>query len=79
MIFNLTESWAVRADRQYDVYDMWSHTHNGTAIRNMTVNLAPHGVSALLLNDVGPEPEGFFPYCASYWQCAFANGTYSTN
>jgi alpha-galactosidase len=79
MFFNLTESWAIRAGRQYSVYDMWSHTHNGTAVRNMTLELPAHGVAALLLNDAGPEPSGLFPYCALYWQCAFANGTYSTN
>jgi alpha-galactosidase len=79
MFFNLTESWAIRAGRQYSVYDMWSHTHNGTAVRNMTIALPSHGVAALLLNDDGSEPEGLFPYCATYWQCAFPNGTYSTN
>ena len=79
MFFNLTESWAARAGRQYDVYDMWSHTHNGTAVRNMTFTLPEHGVAALLLTDAGPEPEGLFPYCGYYYQCSFPNGTYSTN
>lgn len=79
MFFNLTESWAVRAGRVYDVYDMWSHTHNGTALRNMTIALPPHGVAALLLTDAGPEPEGLQPYCAGYWQCSYPNGTYYSN
>lgn len=79
MTFNLTESWAIRSGREYSVYDMWSHTDNGTAIRNLTVTVPPHGVSALLLNDVGPEPEGFEPYCGVYYQCTFPNGTYYSN
>ena len=45
----------------------------------MTLELPAHGVAALLLNGAGPEPEELFPYCASCWQCAFLNGTYSTN
>ncbi|KAK2799834.1 hypothetical protein FQN50_008355 [Emmonsiellopsis sp. PD_5] len=79
MFFNLTESWAIRAGRQYSVYDMWSHTDNGTAIRNISVTLPPHGVAALLLNDDGPEPEGIEPYCGVWWQCSFPNGTYYSN
>lgn len=79
MSFNLTESWAIRSGREYSVYDMWSHTDNGTTIRNLTVTVPPHGVSALLLNDVGPEPEGFEPYCGVYYQCSFPNGTYYSN
>lgn len=79
MFFNLTESWAIRSGRQYSVYDMWSHTHNGTAVRNMTVTLPAHGVAALLLTDDGPEPEGLQPYCAFYYQCSYANGTYASN
>ncbi|RDL40054.1 Alpha-galactosidase [Venustampulla echinocandica] len=79
MFFNLTESWAIRAGRVYSVYDMWSHTENGTALRNMTVTLPPHGVAALLLNDAGPEPENYEPYCAGYWQCSYPNGTYYSN
>lgn len=79
MSFNLTESWAVRAGRLYSVYDMWSHTHNGTAYRNVTLTLPPRGVAALLLNDAGPEPEGIEPYCAGYWQCSYPNGTYYSN
>jgi len=79
MFFNLTESWAIRAGRAYSVYDMWSHTHNGTAIRNMTFTLPPHGVAAMLLNDVGPEPKNIQPYCAGWWQCSYPNGTYYSN
>jgi alpha-galactosidase len=79
MSFNLTESWAIRAGRAYDVYDLWSHTHNGTATRSINVTLPAHGVSALLLNDVGPEPAGLQPYCALWWQCTFPNGTYYSN
>ncbi|KAI9712428.1 MAG: hypothetical protein M1820_001641 [Bogoriella megaspora] len=79
MFFNLTESWAIRAGRQYSVYDMWSHTDNGTAVRNITLDLPAHGVAALLLNDVGEEPDGLFPYCGFFYQCSFPNATYSTN
>lgn len=82
MFFNLTESWAIRSGRLYDVYDMWTHTNNGTAMRNLTVTLPPHGVAALLLNDAGPESEPSalgLPYCAIYWQCTWPNGTYYSN
>ena len=81
MFFNLTESWAIRAGRQYSVYDMWAHKKTGIAVRNMTFTLPAHGVAALLLNDAGPEPAptGDEPYCAFYYQCAFANGTYASN
>ncbi len=74
MAFNLTESWAVRAGRLYEVYDMWAHTKNGTAYRGVELTVPAHGVAALLLNDAGPEPEGVEPYCAGYWQCSFPNG-----
>ncbi len=76
MSFNLTESWAIRAGRIYSVYDMWSHTNNGTAYRSISLTLPPHGVAALLLNDAGPEPAGVEPYCAGYWQCSFPNGRF---
>lgn len=79
MFFNLTESWAIRAGRVYTVYDMWSHTNNGTAMRNISLTLPPHGVSALLLQDAGPEPDSVMPYCAGYWQCSYPNGTYYSN
>lgn len=77
LFFNLTESWAIRDGRQYSVYDMWSHTNNGTAVRNLTVTLPSHGVAALLLSDAGPEPSGLLPYCAIEHtdQCAFSNGS----
>jgi alpha-galactosidase len=80
MFFNLTESWAIKAGRLYEVYDLWSHTTNGTALRNMTVHMPPHGVAALLLKDSGPEPTNLdLPYCAGYWQCSWPNGTYYSN
>lgn len=82
MFFNLTESWAIRAGRVYSVYDMWSHTDNGTALRNISLTLPAHGVAALLLNDAGPEPdveELGLPSCGIYWQCTWPNGTYYSN
>jgi len=80
MSFNLTESWAVRAGRLYTVYDLWEHEEWPEPVyRNITMTLPPHGVSALLLNDAGPEPAGIEPYCAGYWQCSFPNGTYYSN
>lgn len=33
MFFNLTESWAIRAGRQYSVYDLWEHRTTGMAVR----------------------------------------------
>jgi alpha-galactosidase len=76
MSFDLAESWAIRAGRAYNVYDMWSHTNNGTAVRNMKIILPPRGVAALLLTDAGPEPAGL-PPCASLAasQCALPDGT----
>ncbi|GLB45186.1 putative alpha galactosidase A [Lyophyllum shimeji] len=57
MYFNLTESFWIRAGRQYSVRDLWTHTDNGTAIRNFTAYQVPaHGVVALLLKDAGDEP-----------------------
>lgn len=79
MFFNLTESWAIRAGRQYKVYDMWAHKHTGIAVRNMTFTLPAHGVAALLLTDDGPEPKGLQPYCGFYYQCSYPNGTYASN
>ncbi|KAK5125014.1 hypothetical protein LTR85_001205 [Meristemomyces frigidus] len=32
MGFDLTENWAVRAGRQYNVRDMWTHTDCGIAV-----------------------------------------------
>ncbi|KAL2178186.1 glycoside hydrolase family 27 protein [Thermothelomyces heterothallicus CBS 202.75] len=73
MSFNLTESWAIRAGRLYSVYDLWTHTDNGTAYRNISLALPPHNVAALLLNGAGPEPEAAEPYCAVWWQCSYPN------
>lgn len=33
MFFNLTESWVIRAGRQYSVYDLWKHEEVGVAVR----------------------------------------------
>ncbi|KZT64432.1 glycoside hydrolase family 27 protein [Daedalea quercina L-15889] len=75
--FNLTESPWIRAGRQYAVRDLWTHTDNGTAIRNFTAAAVPaHGVVALLLQDAGDEPDGIEPLCAVYCQCGSENGTY---
>ncbi|KAF8155494.1 glycoside hydrolase [Crassisporium funariophilum] len=76
MFFNLTESPFIRAGRQYSVRDLWSHTNNGTAVRNFTANdVPPHGVVALLLKDAGDEPANLFPACSVWWQCTDKNGT----
>ncbi|KAI0052198.1 glycoside hydrolase family 27 protein [Auriscalpium vulgare] len=76
MFFNLTESPWIRAGRQYSVRDLWTHTDNGTAIRNFTAHAVPtHGVVALLLKDAGNEPNGIFPQCAVWWQCTAEDGT----
>jgi alpha-galactosidase len=79
MFFNLTESWAIRAGRQYSVYDLWKHEEIGIAVRNISVTLPAHGVAALLLSDAGPEPEVFGDFCAGFWQCSFPNGSYYSN
>jgi alpha-galactosidase len=77
MFFNLTESPWIRAGRQYSVRDLWTHTENGTAVRNFTAhNVPPHGVVALLLKDAGDEPSGIFPACAVWFQCTDKNGTH---
>ncbi|KAH9829571.1 glycoside hydrolase superfamily [Rhodofomes roseus] len=76
MFFNLTESPWIRAGRQYSVRDLWTHTDNGTAVRNFTAAaVPPHGVVALLLQDAGDEPAGILPLCAVYYQCSSENGT----
>jgi len=76
MFFNLTESPWIRAGRQYAVRDLWTHTDNGTAVRNFTAHDVPaHGVVALLLKDAGNEPSGIFPACSVWWQCTDQNGT----
>ena len=58
------------------IQDLWTHTDNGTIVRNITVHNVPaHGVVALLLRDVGDEPEGTEPLCARPEWCADQNGT----
>ncbi|KAJ6609057.1 glycoside hydrolase [Mycena sp. CBHHK59/15] len=77
MFFNLTESPWIRAGRQYSVRDLWTHTNNGTAVRDFTAhNVPPHGVVALLLKDAGNEPAGIFPACSVWYQCIDQNGTH---
>ncbi|KAK7044907.1 alpha-galactosidase [Favolaschia claudopus] len=77
MFFNLTESPWIRAGRQYSVRDLWSHTNNGTAVRNITAHdVPPHGVVALLLKDAGNEPSGIDPPCSVWFQCTDKNGTH---
>jgi len=76
MFFNLTESPWIRAGRQYSVRDLWTHTDNGTAVRNFTAQAVPaHGVVALLMKDAGNEPAGVQPECALWFQCVAQNGT----
>ncbi|KAF7326289.1 Alpha-galactosidase [Mycena kentingensis (nom. inval.)] len=78
MFFNLTESPWIRAGRQYSVRDLWTHTDNGTAVRNFTAHAVPaHGVVALLLKDAGNEPAGIFPDCSVWFQCTAENGTHT--
>ncbi|KAJ7060905.1 glycoside hydrolase superfamily [Mycena amicta] len=75
MFFNLTESPFIRAGRQYSVRDLWTHTNNGTAVRNFTAHSVPaHGVVALLLKDAGNEPSGIFPQCSVWFQCTSQAG-----
>lgn len=76
LFFNLTESPWIRAGRQYSVRDLWTHTNNGTAVRNFTApSVPPHGVVALLLQDAGDEPSGIYPQCSVWFQCTAENGT----
>ncbi|EIM88748.1 glycoside hydrolase family 27 protein [Stereum hirsutum FP-91666 SS1] len=76
MFFNLTESPWIRAGRQYHVRDLWTHTLNGTALRNFTAQGVPsHGVVALLLQDAGDEPDGIWPPCVRREWCMASNGT----
>ncbi|KAH9848316.1 glycoside hydrolase family 27 protein [Lenzites betulinus] len=76
MFFSLTESPWIRAGRQYSVRDLWTHTDNGTAVRNFTAHAVPaHGVVALLLKDAGDEPAGSGPPCARPEWCINQNGT----
>ncbi|EIN08646.1 glycoside hydrolase [Punctularia strigosozonata HHB-11173 SS5] len=77
MSFNLTESPWIRAGRKYSVRDLWTHTENGTAVRNFTAKaVPPHGVVALLLKDAGDEPDGLYPACSVWYQCIDKNGTH---
>ncbi|KAJ7198342.1 glycoside hydrolase superfamily [Mycena pura] len=65
MFFSLTKSPWLRAGRQYFVRELWSHTDNGTALRNISVpNVPPHGV-----------PAGLEPRCAVHEWCMDKNGT----
>ena len=67
----------IRAGRQYTIRDLWAHTDNGTAIRNITATaVPPHGVVALLLSDAGDEPDipGLPPCTVTEW-CMDQNGT----
>lgn len=58
------------------VQDLWTHTDNGTAVRNFTAHDVPaHGVIALLLQDAGDEPEGLWPPCAVIEWCISKDGT----
>lgn len=78
MFFNLTESPWIRAGIQYSVRDLWTHTDNGTAVRNFTaMSVPPHGVVALLLKENGNEPAGLVPPCAgeALSQCTAEDGT----
>jgi len=76
LAFNFTESPWLRAGRQYSVRDLWTHTDNGTFVRNFTASAVPaHGVVALLLTDAGDEPSGLYPPCARVWWCMSENGT----
>ncbi|KAJ6517973.1 glycoside hydrolase family 27 protein [Mycena vitilis] len=77
MFFNLTESPWMRAGRQYYVRDLWTHTDNGTALRNVSIpSVPPHGVVALLLRDAGDEPAETEPLCAVPDWCIDKNGTF---
>ncbi|KAJ3514918.1 hypothetical protein NMY22_g14592 [Coprinellus aureogranulatus] len=75
LFFTLTESPWIRAGRQYSVRDLWTHTENGTAVRNFTAPaVPPHGVVALLLKDAGDEPDGTEPPCARPEWCMAQDG-----
>ncbi|OJA15461.1 hypothetical protein AZE42_02206 [Rhizopogon vesiculosus] len=78
MFFNLTESPWIRAGIQYSVRDLWTHTDNGTAVRDFTaIDVPAHGVVALLLKEDGYESAGMMPPCAgeALTQCTAENGT----
>ncbi|KAF8155496.1 glycoside hydrolase family 27 protein, partial [Crassisporium funariophilum] len=76
MFFSFAESPYVRVGRQYAVRDLWTHTDNGTAVRNFTAHaVPPHGVVALLVTDNGDEPQGTEPLCAIWDNCMGEDGT----
>ncbi|TRM66282.1 glycoside hydrolase [Schizophyllum amplum] len=76
LLFNLTESPWIVAGHQYSVRDLWAHTDNGVAVRNITQDDVPaHGVVALLLQDAGDEPDDIYPPCSVWDQCADQDGT----
>ncbi|KAF8961765.1 glycoside hydrolase family 27 protein [Flammula alnicola] len=76
MFFRLVESPWIRAGRQYAIRDLWSHTDNGTVVRNFTAKSVPaHGVVALLLKDDGDEPAGTMPPCSTLEWCTGEDGT----
>ena len=49
MMFNLTESWAIKTGREYEVYDLWQHEVIGTAVRYVMLLVAFHIVHLTLL------------------------------
>lgn len=56
--------------------DLWTHSDNGTAVRNFTAYDVPaHGIVALLLQDAGDEPDGLWPPCAVIEWCMAEDGT----
>jgi alpha-galactosidase len=65
---------SIDLDKNYQ--DLWTHTNNGTAVRNFTAHkVPPHGVVALLLQDAGDEPEGIDPPCSMPEWCMHEDGT----
>jgi len=74
MSFNITESWAIRAGRQYSVRDLWAHTDNGTVPHNITTEVPAHGVTVLLLEDTGDALCGLYPECSVWWHRTAHNG-----
>ena len=57
------------------VQDLWTHTDNGTAVRNFTARAVPaHGVVALLLQDAGDEPANAGPPCEIAENCVSEDG-----
>ncbi|KIY73423.1 glycoside hydrolase family 27 protein [Cylindrobasidium torrendii FP15055 ss-10] len=83
--FSFSESPWARAGAKFAIRDLWTHTENGTYVRNFTAHAVPaHGVVALLAQDVGDEPEGIEPRCSfhEWWSdnwCIDQNGTHVPN